>query len=167
MVGGVNQSRLAAVSQTDALRGESREETGRKGRAFSPVRDQVLGGPGRIRNQIRLRSVVLTNGAKEFVAQSQIQGELRGNLPVVLEIRAVVVADIIGAGEIRGKNIIRAPDVIETIGNGGRGRGEKKLRDPGISPTVVPESGAFREPEGYRDAGMTMVASDFCGFGIT
>jgi hypothetical protein len=32
---------------------------------------------------------------------------------------------------------------------------------------VEPESGAFREPEGYRDAGMTMVASDFCGFGIT
>jgi len=35
------------------------------------------------------------------------------------------------------------------------------------APSVLPESGAFREPEGYRDAGMTMVASDFCGFGIT
>jgi len=32
---------------------------------------------------------------------------------------------------------------------------------------VIPESGAFREPAGYRDAGVTMVASGFCGFGIT
>jgi len=32
---------------------------------------------------------------------------------------------------------------------------------------IIPESGAFREPEGYCDAGMTMVTCHFCGFGIT
>jgi hypothetical protein len=33
--------------------------------------------------------------------------------------------------------------------------------------SLLPESGAFREPEGYCDAGMTMVTCHFCGFGIT
>jgi hypothetical protein len=36
-----------------------------------------------------------------------------------------------------------------------------------LDTPIIPESGAFPEAEGYRDAGMTKVACDFCGFGIT
>ena len=32
---------------------------------------------------------------------------------------------------------------------------------------IIPESGAFRAAEGYRDAGMANVSCDFCGFGRT
>ncbi len=31
---------------------------------------------------------------------------------------------------------------------------------------LIPESGAFREGEGYRDAGMTRVSCHFRGLGI-
>jgi hypothetical protein len=36
-----------------------------------------------------------------------------------------------------------------------------------IEKFLEPESGAFREAEGYRDAGMTMGSCHFRGFGIT
>jgi hypothetical protein len=57
-------------------------------------------------------------------------------------------------------NIEPRPDRVRQSGH----RSSPKTR---IARLLLPESGAFREPEGYRDAGMTMVASDFCGFGIT
>src|SRR5208283_3054475 len=62
VVGSVNQSRQAAVSEADPLGGQSGQEAGRKRGVLSYGVDQILRRPGRIGNEVCLRSVVLPDG---------------------------------------------------------------------------------------------------------
>src|SRR5205085_2174167 len=72
-----------------------------------------------------IRTVFLPNLSKELPAQTEIQSEFRGQLPVVLEIGSVVVANIVDGRYVGGKHSVRPTDVIDPVWDG-RSYGRKE-----------------------------------------
>ena len=77
--------------------------TGGKARGIGSLREQEQRAPSRrtTRNEVSLGSMVLEHQPEEVPAQAEVDGQLRSNFPVVVDIAAVVVLAVVRQGDIR------------------------------------------------------------------
>src|SRR5208283_1689 len=69
----------------------------------------------KIRHKVRLFPVVLVNETKEIIAHAEIHGQFGRNLPIVIEVAAVVILAVVGQGNIGDVHPIRPADVIYAV----------------------------------------------------
>ena len=58
--------------------------------------------------------MVLQNQPEEVPTHTQVEGQLGSNLPVVVDVSAVVVLSVIGQGDVGDEYFVGAADVINS-----------------------------------------------------
>src|SRR5437763_14487665 len=79
---------------------------------------------------------MIVDEAKVIPSQTQVQGQFRRHLPVVLKITAVVILSVIAERDIGGINIIRTTDIVNPT-HGGSRRGKQELRAARVASAYV------------------------------
>ncbi len=95
--------------------GEAGDGIGGKIARVRPRRNDVQGRTrrrGAGGNEVGLVVMVLVDQAKEVVTHAEVDGQLASDLPVVVEITAVVVLTVVGFGDVGGSNIGRTSEEI-------------------------------------------------------
>src|ERR1035437_8249095 len=94
-------------------------------------------------DEIGLGAVVFKDQAKVIPAESEVNSQLGGKLPIVVEVRAVVVFSVVREVDVGGINVGGSDDIIgHSAGHSGRDWGQQECGPPGVAVVHV---GHFRE----------------------